>query len=258
MGRNLGKIVGAGLGWVLGGPIGVILGIVFGSIFDSTTLFVGKMTDEDGNPYNNKNGQPYSTYTQTSRGDFDMCIIVLSAAIMKVDGHIKRSELNFVKQFFLKQFGEEQAAKDIKILQGVLQQKINVYEVASQINTYMDYPSKLLLMQYLFGVANADASVSDNELDILQLIARYMNIPETEFESIKSMFVANETDYYKILEISPDATDEEVKKAYRELAIKHHPDKVAYLGEDAQRVAQEKFMKIQEAYEKIKLARGIA
>ena len=64
-------------------------------------------------------------------------------------------------------------------------------------------------------------------------------------------------DCYKILEVSPDATDEEVKKAYRVAAMKHHPDKVSHLGEDVRKKAEEKFAKVNEAYDKIKAARGM-
>ena len=62
---------------------------------------------------------------------------------------------------------------------------------------------------------------------------------------------------YKVLEVSPDATDDEVKKAYRKLALKHHPDRVASLGEDVQKAAEEKFKNINDAYERIRKARGM-
>ena len=187
-----------------------------------------------------------------------MSIIVLSAAIMKVDGAVMRSELNYVKRFFVKQFGEDAAIANIKILQGVLKQDINIYDVCRQINRNMNMPSKRLLLQYLFGVANADNSIAAAELDLLQLIAQYIGLSTADFESIKAMFVVKETvDYYSVLGITRDATDEEVRKAYKSMAVKHHPDKVSYLGEEAQKAAQEKFIKIQEAYEHIKLERGM-
>ena len=53
------------------------------------------------------------------------------------------------------------------------------------------------------------------------------------------------------------ATDEEVKKAYRRMAMKYHPDKVAQLGDEVQKAANEKFKKVQEAYEAIQKQRGM-
>lgn len=70
------------------------------------------------------------------------------------------------------------------------------------------------------------------------------------------MFIKETHSAYKILEIPPDATNEEVKKAYRQMAKKHHPDMVSNLGEEIQKAAQEKFRKINEAYETIKKERG--
>ncbi len=261
------------LGWTLGGPIGAIIGVALESVIDKNNSLT-RTDDEDGSwtggdytgqgsgwnyGRNNSTGSGYSrSKSNTTIGDFDMSIIVLSAAIMKVDGAVMRSELNYVKQFFVKQFGEETAAANIKILQGVLKQDFNVYDVCRQINRNMNKSSKLLLLQYLFGVANADNSISAAELDLLQLIAQYIGLSNTDYESIKAMFIVKETvDYYSVLGITRDATDEEVRKAYKSMAVKHHPDKVSYLGEEAQKAAQEKFIKIQEAYEHIKLERGM-
>jgi DnaJ like chaperone protein len=70
------------------------------------------------------------------------------------------------------------------------------------------------------------------------------------------MFVPETDKFYKILEVSPTATNEEIKKAYRNMALKFHPDKVQYLGEDFRKVAEEKFKLVNEAYEMIKKERG--
>ena len=71
------------------------------------------------------------------------------------------------------------------------------------------------------------------------------------------MFYKDTDSAYDVLEISPNATDDEVKSAYRRMAMKNHPDKVATLGPDVQKAAEEKFRKIQEAYETIKRQRGM-
>jgi DnaJ like chaperone protein len=76
-------------------------------------------------------------------------------------------------------------------------------------------------------------------------------------DSIFAQFRPSNDSNYRILEIEPSATDEEVKKAYRKMAIKYHPDKVATLGEDVQKAAEEKFKAISQAYEAICKERGI-
>ena len=75
--------------------------------------------------------------------------------------------------------------------------------------------------------------------------------------SIQAMFVPKTDWAYNILEIRENATNEEIIKAYRKMALKFHPDKVSYLGEDVQKAANEKFQKLNEAYQTISKDRGL-
>ena len=83
-----------------------------------------------------------------------------------------------------------------------------------------------------------------------------MRISASDFDSIKGMFFKDTASAYKVLEVEPDASIEEIKKAYRAMAVKHHPDKVQHLGEDFQNAAQEKIKSINAAYDKIKKQKG--
>lgn len=237
-GKNYGKWIGGGLGWAFGGPLGAIIGFAIGSIFS-----------------NSSESEQYIGTTAQQR-DFNVSLLVLSAAVMKADGSVKKSELDYVKRFFLTNFGQERAEKYILMLREILKQDIQVYEVSQQVGRFMDYSSKLQLLHYLFGIASADGSTHNNEIDIISIIAKYMGIASSDFQSIKAMFVQQVDSAYKILGIDSNATDEDVKKAYREMAKKYHPDKVAYLGEDVRKSAEQKLQEVNEAYEKIKKQRG--
>ena len=237
-GKNYGKWIGGGLGWAFGGPLGAIIGFAIGSIFS-----------------NSSESEQYIGSTAQQR-DFNVSLLVLSAAVMKADGSVKKSELDYVKRFFLTNFGQERAEKYILMLREILKQDIQVYEVSQQVGRFMDYSSKLQLLHYLFGIASADGSTHNNEIDVISIIAKYMGIASSDFQSIKAMFVQEVDSAYKILGIDPNATDEDVKKAYREMAKKYHPDKVAYLGEDVRKSAEQKLQEVNEAYEKIKKQRG--
>lgn len=232
-----GKWIGAGLGWALFGPIGAILGFATGAIID---------TDE----------KTLKNYQKTTRKDFIASLLVLIAAVMKADGTIKRSELNYVKNFLRDLFGEEEAREALLTLRNIIKKDIPIDLVCKQINAHLDYSSKLQLVHLLIGIAQSDNEMVITEIKLIRNISYRLNINPSAFESL---LIVNNTieDAYKVLEISPDASDEEVKKAYRKLAIEHHPDKVAYLGKELQKKAHEKFQKINEAYEKIKKQRGI-
>ncbi|MBN2173563.1 MAG: TerB family tellurite resistance protein [Bacteroidales bacterium] len=247
-----GKWVGLGLGWALGGPIGGLLGLVFGSMYDGMQGGVFEYQGAQGHPY----GAPAGT-TKTRPGDFAASLIVLSAAIMKADGKVLKSELDYVKQFFVRQFGEQLAKENMLVLRELLKQNINVQEIAQQIRLYMDSASKLQLLHFLFGISSADGHVHTSEVDEIRRISNFLGIRSAEFESIKAMFYKDVYSAYKILETTPDANEDELKKAYRKMATKYHPDKVSHLGEEFQKAAKEKFQEVQAAYEQIKKERGM-
>jgi len=240
---KVGKWITGGLGWAFFGPIGGILGFVVGSMFDNTTVITGRQEYQPGQP--------------TTQGGYIMSLLVLVAAVMKADGKVLKSELDYTKDFFVRSFGPAAAAEAIKILRDLLNQNIPVTEVSQQIRKNMDHPSRLQLLHFLFGIAAADGVVHESEHQLIAHIAQQMGISEKDYQSIESMFVANTDAAYKILEAEPTATDDELKKAYRKMALKYHPDKVTYLGEDVQKGANEKFQKVNEAWEVLKKQRGI-
>lgn len=237
---KFGKWIAGGLGWAFFGPIGGIMGFVLGSMLESS---------ETDLTYRNQ---------QTTTGGYAMTLLVLVAAVMKADGKILKAELDYVKQYFTKLFGFESAKEALLVLRDLVKQNIPIDEVCRQIKQNMDYSSRLQLIHFLFGISNADGHIDLSELNLITRISNLLGISAADFNSIKSMFYEDVDSSYKILEIDRNASEEEIKKAYRKMALKYHPDKVSYLGEDFQKAANEKFQKVNEAYEKIKKERKIA
>lgn len=232
------KWIGGSLGWAFGGPIGGILGFVFGSVVDSM--------------------QPSDRVESTTLvGDFSASLLILSAAIMKADGKVTRSELDYVRTFFTRQFGEDKANADMLALREILKQEIDIRAVSVQVRQFMAYPERLQLLHYLFGIALIDGFAQPTEVETIEIIADYLGINRYDFISLKSMFVKDVDSAYKILEIDPNCSDEEVKKAYRKMAMKYHPDKVTHLGDEVKKSAEEKFRELGTAYEHIKKQRGL-
>jgi len=230
------KWIWGGLGWAVGGPIGGILGYALGSI--------------------NNQSKSYSN-TRTMGGDFLTSLLILFAAVMKADGVQKKSELDYIKRFLVNQTGISNTKKLLFIFKDILKQEILLDEVCGQIKAQMDKPSRLQLIHILFGLSQADGDIHSNEINIIKMISAQLGINQVEYKSIESMFKDDLESAYSILGISSQSSNIEIKKAYRKMANKFHPDKIAHLGEDFKDIAQDKFKSVTEAYHKIKKERDI-
>ena len=232
---------------------GAILGFVIGSIIDNSTVRVqrGGRSMEDIFDY-------YRQQAARSHEDFATMLMALSAAVMRADGQPKKAELDYIKAFFSRQFGPRFTTEHLQVLKNFLQgREIPLDQICADIVLRAQVEVRIQLVHYLFGLARADGHVADREIDVIRHIAALLQVPASDYESVKSMFYRDANADYHILGIEPTATDEEVKKAYRQMAIRYHPDKVAQLGEEYMKGAKEKFQKVQEAYEHIKKQRGM-
>lgn len=253
------KWIGGLLGWASGGPIGALIGYLLGSMVESAASVRVINMNGPGQNGGSTYGNGTSGYrAEQQRNSFLASLMVLSSAVIRADGKTLQSEIDYVRTFVRNNFGFPAENEAIRILNELENKQINIYEVGAQIAANMNYSQRLQLFHYLADLANADGSVCRQELDTLRSIAAAMGLSSADAESILAMFKKADTSAaYTVLEISPSATDDEVKKAYRRLAMKYHPDKVAQLGPDVQKAAEAKFKAIQEAYEAIKKERGI-
>lgn len=246
---GISKWVGATLGMSFGGPIGAILGFALGSMVDGFSS--GSIKVNTDSPY----GSP--TQTRTKSGDFEVSLLILAAIVIKADGKSDQRELDYVRAQFVSMYGKDRANNAFKLFKNISKQEnIPVRDVCMQIRQMMDHPSRLQLLHFLFGIAKADGNVSADEVEAIYSISNYLGIRNLDFESIKAMFYNSSDNAYKILEIEKSATPEEIKKAYRKMAKKYHPDKVLHLGKEHQKGAEEKFRQVQESYDQIQKERS--
>jgi DnaJ like chaperone protein len=225
---------------VLGAILGLALGVMYTTAFSQKPIVV-------------------SQNQQNQSNDFTHVLLILTAHIMKADGKLMRSELDFIRSFFERRLGYEKTQELMVRLRDLLNNDFEINQVCRKIRMGMIYPMRLELLHFLFGIASADGDVNPNELIELERVSAYIGIGMPDYEAIKAMFYKrNEPgSAYTILEINQNASDEEVKKAYRKMAVKFHPDKVSHLGDEYQSAAKEKFQKVQQAYEYIKKIRGM-
>ena len=240
---GIGKWIVGAIGWATLGPLGGILGYYFASRLEK----LAEATEVQGDS---------QAWNQGQRNSFLMSLLVLSAAVIKADGKTTSQELSTLRSFFARNFGSQAADEAVEIVQELLKKDFNLYEVCEQVRSYMDYSQRLQLYHFLVSLGACDG-LQQKEVDLLETIAAYLGLSKSEADAIIAQFRPSNDSNYRILEISPNATDEEVKKAYRKMAVKYHPDKVATLGADVQKAAEEKFKAVSQAYEAICRERGI-
>lgn len=181
---------------------------------------------------------------------FQLNLLALSALIIKADGKIEQKELDFVRSFFIGQFGKERADSIFRTFNTQIKKETQHLDQLTRVFVQQTaYETRLQILHFLFGIANADGNISDVELQKLLQVATGMRLRLPDFESIKAMFVKNTDNDYKILEVDSNASLDEIKKAYRKMAKKYHPDKLR--GQDPAMIkgAEEKFREVQKAYE---------
>ena len=268
-----GSWIGGFIGYMFGGSLGALAGIVLGGLFD---LVTGGSSQQqrigdfdggyDGDGYGNGGSYGQRRPNVNERGSFLFSLLVLTAYIIKADGRVMHSEMEMVRQMLRQNFGEQAVREGEQVLlrlfdeqkrQGAAGFRNTVRQCCGEMAVGMNYGQRLQLLNFLVMVAKADGTVPQSEINALRDVAGWMRLQPAEVDSMLNLGGDSLEEAYKVLGVSPDASDAEVKKAYRRLALEHHPDKVAALGEDIRRAAEKKFQEINAAKDKIWKARGL-
>lgn len=232
---------------------GAVLGFLVGLVWD--TLNKSKVTYEYNTTRTSRTSRP--TQQDVSPADFELNLLSLSAIVMKADGSASREEMQYVQQYFVQSYGKERANNIFRKFNEIVKQReVSSQKICQYLRMRTRYETRLQILHFLFNIAQADGNVSEAELRVLNEISGYLAINYRDFESIKAMFFKNPDSAYKILEIDRNASVDEIKSAYREMAKKYHPDKLQHMDEAYRKGAEEKFRKVQEAYEQIRKERG--
>ncbi|NCT18748.1 MAG: molecular chaperone DjlA [Flavobacteriaceae bacterium CG_4_8_14_3_um_filter_34_10] len=222
---------------------GAIIGFILGSVIEG----LGKKTRVS----NSSGGQ------QVTPADFELNLLSLASMVIKSDGNVSAAEMQFVQNYFVQAYGKERANATFRTFnEAVKNREVTTQPICEYLRMRTRYESRLQIIHFLFNIAQADGLVSQPEVEKIREIAGFLAIGYRDFESIKAMFFKNPDSAYRILEIEKTATPSEIKAAYRTMAKKYHPDKLQHMDEAYRKGAEDKFRKVQEAYEHLQKEKG--
>ena len=281
------KWIGGFLGLLSGGPIGALAGFVLGALFDKLSDDNGMIADDSGYDYSGYDSRGYArsggSYANSgsyssggsdgvdygTRNGFLFSMLTLASYIIRADGKIMHSEMETMRTFLRQNFGQTAVDEGNAIMLKLFEEQKRmeaqspgsyrqvIIEACGQLRRVLNRPQRLQLLQLLAMLAKADGTVVREEIAALREVTTQLGLDEAELNSMLNLGTTTLDAAYAVLEIEPTATDDEVRAAYKRMVVKHHPDRVASLGEDIKAAAEKKMREINEAKELIYKARGL-
>lgn len=246
------------MGFIALGPLGALAG-----------YFIGRLFDRASEEEMNAGPSSRAASQEGQRNSFLFSLLVLASYVIRADRRIMHSEMEFVRRFLRTNFGEGAVIEGEQILLRLFEEakrmdalhpggyRQTIMDCGRQIAANVSYEQRLQLLSFLVQIAQSDGHICSEEITALREVTLALELAPQELDSLIHLKGDTLQEAYQVLEVAPEATDEEVKAAYRRQALKHHPDRVAALGEDVRRAAEEKFQQINNAKDKIYKARGL-
>lgn len=253
-----------------GALVGYFLGSFFGGNFsnlidrDRTGVGGDNDTQHSRRPYNRD--EHSNEQANTSRTEFLRSLLLLSAHIIQADGKIMHSEMECVRQFWSQNFPQQPIDQVNNHLRLIFDQRkqmtdeawINqVRQSCSRLCTILPTESRSQLLAFLCVIAQADRVLDPAEVRELKRVATFLGFSDSVIDQLLNLGGNTLDEAYRVLGVSPDASDDEVRRAYRKMALQYHPDKVSTLGDDVKAAAEKKFKELQAAKDLIWQARGL-
>jgi len=245
-----GKLIGAGIGYFLAGPLGAVLGGLVGHwTRDAHVDTTAQLREAQRTHDPRVRQQQHEIY-------FVANLVGILTTMMRADGQVQREEVRAIRSFFRDRLGYRGESEEIvrELIKQFLKQRVNLDALCRDVARKADYASRLLLVQCLYDIAMADGHFHPKEKEVFDRVAHLLGIDAADLPHARASREAERD--FEILGVSPDEDHDVVRSAYRGLVRKYHPDRVDHLGPEFRDLAQEKFVEIQKAYERICAAQG--
>lgn len=208
----------------------------------------------------------YESSQTESHNRFVWLLVQILISIAKIDGTVSKEEISTIQRFFQHNLRYDQTrmywVKDL--IRDAVDSTQSMESLLLEFRNTFAYEPRLILLELIYQVLYTKTYVPDAELKVARDIADYLQIKEYDKRTIEAKYkygrqqqdspgTSSSTDrYYAVLGLSPGADKDAIKKAYRKLSMKYHPDKVNHLGQEFRAVAEEKMKEINAAYDFLK------
>ncbi len=250
------------MGMLMGGPFGAMIGGALGHLFVDNRLREPDTTQS--RLRDRQAGQAIFSNLEQKQAVFFASTFAMLGKMAKADGAVSQAEIQVVERFMRNQLRLDKQARmlAVNIFNRAKDDLYPYSQYAAEFTRHFrnDQNMRMVLFEMLFQVAAADGALHSAEERLLQDTVRLLGIPTHLFEQLKNRLAPSADPAYAVLGLTPEATDAEVKKAYRAKVMEYHPDKIVSKGlpEEFLKFAEEKFKEANEAYEQIKKARGLS
>ena len=257
-----GKLIGALIGSIAG-PFGTLFGGLIGHLFDRASEERRLLDSVSGRgPVPSEaQAEAFADPVSQAQINFLACLIGLSIRVAEAGGGVRASHVEALKEFFRRNFSfpsvDQEMIRRLVDEMYLNRDRIDVQGLCGYYAAVSSFEGRVLLLRLLFQIARADAQgVIRAEEELIRRMAGFLGLGEQVFRQVRAEFVRETGRAWEVLGLERDAGVDEIKAAYRQLAMQNHPDKVANLGAEFVKVAEEKFKAVQEAYEEIRRERG--